>query len=106
MPDLDGVTANVARSSSGETDGVLSKLPGIPVASIKTAAELDLAAKASKPLVLRGLFEHWPSLAAGRSSPSALNDYLKSMDPAIPGPALAPPPSPHAPLPSRPDPRA
>jgi hypothetical protein len=95
MPDLDGMTANVARSSAGKTDDVLSKLPGIPVASIKTAAELDLAAKASKPLVLQGLIEHWPSLAAGRSSPSALNDYLKSMDRGIPGPVMEAPASTH-----------
>jgi Cupin-like domain len=95
MPDLDGMTANVARSSAGETDDVLSKLPGIPVASIKTAAELDLAAKASKPLVLQGLIEHWPSLSAGRSSPSALNNYLKSMDRGIPGPVMEAPASTH-----------
>jgi hypothetical protein len=95
MPDLDGMTANGARSSAGETDGVLSRLPRIPVASIKTAAELDLATKASKPLVLQGLIEHWPSLAAGRSSPSALNDYLKSMDRGIPGPVMEAPASTH-----------
>jgi hypothetical protein len=95
MPDLDGMTANVARSSAGETDDALSKLPGIPVAWIKTAAELDLAVKASKPLVLQGLIEHWPSLAAGRSSPSALNDYLKSMDRGIPGAVMEAPASTH-----------
>jgi hypothetical protein len=43
MPELDGLMAIVARSSEGEKDDFLSKLPAIPVASIKTAAELDLA---------------------------------------------------------------
>jgi hypothetical protein len=95
MPDLDGMTANVARSSAGKTDGVLSKLPGIPVASIKTAAELELAAKASKPLILQGLMEHWPSLAAGRNSPSTLNNYLKSMDRGILAPIMEAPASAH-----------
>jgi hypothetical protein len=64
-------------------DDFLSKLAGIPVASIKTTAELDLAVKAAKPLILQGLIEHWPALAAGRDSPSALNQYFKSMDRGI-----------------------
>jgi hypothetical protein len=74
-------------------DDFLSKLPGIPVASIKTAAELEVAAEASRPLVLRGLIEHWPSLAAGRKSPSALNDYFKRMDRGIPAPMVEAPAS-------------
>jgi Cupin-like domain len=74
-------------------DDFLSKLPGIPVASIKTAAELKVAAEASRPLVLRGLIEHWPSLAAGRKSPSALNDYFKRMDRGIPAPMVEAPAS-------------
>src|SRR3984957_21297956 len=62
------------------TDVGLSKLPRIPAASIRTAAELDLAVRESKPLILRGLMEHWPALTAGRTSPSALGNYFKSMD--------------------------
>src|ERR1700730_15646881 len=76
-----------------ELDGI--KAAAIPVASIKTAAELDFAVKAAKPLILQGLIEHWPSLAAGRSSPSALNDYFKSMDRGIPGPVMEAPASTH-----------
>src|ERR1700675_4182335 len=76
-----------------ELDGI--KATAIPVASIKTAAELDLAVKASKPLILQGLIEHWPSLAAGRNSPSTLNDYLKSMDRGIPAPVMEAPASTH-----------
>jgi hypothetical protein len=74
-------------------DDFLSKLPGIPVASIKTAAELEAAAEASRPLVLRGLIEDWPSLAAGRKSSSALNDYFKRMDRGIPAPLVEAPAS-------------
>ena len=95
MPELDGIMAAVARSSDGERDGFLSELPAIPVASIKTAAELERAVEASKPLILPGLIEHWPSLAAGRNSPSALNDYLKSMDRGIPAPVMEAPASTH-----------
>jgi hypothetical protein len=95
MPHPDGMMAAVARSSEGEKDDVLSKLPGIPVASIKTAGELDLAVKASKPLIVQGLIEHWPALAAGRNSPSTLNNYLKRMDCGIPAPVMEAPASTH-----------
>jgi hypothetical protein len=95
MPELDGMMPAVARSSDGERDGFLRELPGIPVASIKTAAELERAVEASKPLILPGLIEHWPSLAAGRNSPSALNDYLKAMDRGISAPVMEAPASTH-----------
>ncbi|HMI76586.1 MAG TPA: cupin-like domain-containing protein, partial [Steroidobacteraceae bacterium] len=71
----------------------MSELPAIPVASITTAAELDLAVKASKPLVLKGLVEHWPALAAGRHSGSALNQYFKSMDLGFPATVMEAPAS-------------
>jgi Cupin-like domain len=88
MPEF-GIMAAVAQ------DDFLSKLPGIPVASIKTAADLERVVEASRPLVLPGLIEHWPSLAAGRNSRSALNDYLKSMDRGIPAPVVEAPASTH-----------
>jgi hypothetical protein len=86
-----GLTAAPPRSSAGEKGGSLSELPEIPVASITTAAELDLAVKASKPLVLKGLIEHWPALAAGRHSVSALNQYFKSMDRGTPATVMEAP---------------
>jgi hypothetical protein len=95
MRELDGMTAAVGRSSEGERTELLSKLPGIPFASIKTAADLELAVKASKPLIVRGLIEHWPALAAGRTSPPTLNNYLKSMDSGIPAPVMEAPASTH-----------
>jgi hypothetical protein len=73
----------------------LSELPVIPVASIRSAAELDAAVKTSRPLVLQGLIEHWPALAAGRNSPSTLNGYLKAMDRGIPAPIMEAPASSH-----------
>jgi hypothetical protein len=95
MPEFDGMMGVAAAPHAGEGERMnfLSGLPSIPVASIKTAAELDRAAKASRPLVLQGLIDHWPALAAGRHSPSALNAYLKSMDCGIPAPVREAPAS-------------
>jgi hypothetical protein len=95
MPELCRMMATAARSSEGDGVGLPGNLPGIPVASIRTAAELDEATKASKPLILQGLIEHWPSLAAGRNSPSTLNDYLKAMDRGIAAPVREAPAGTH-----------
>ena len=65
----------------------------IPVAALGTAAELDLAVEAATPVIVRGLFDHWPALAAGRESPATLNRYLKSMDRGIPAPVMEAPAS-------------
>ena len=65
----------------------------IPVAALSTAAELDLAVQAATPVIVRGLFDHWPALAAGRESPATLNRYLKSMDGGIPAPVMEAPAS-------------
>src|SRR5580658_3541241 len=81
--------------SAAAQEEFLSQLPAIPAASIKTVAELDLAVRASKPLILRGLIEHWPALAAGRASPSTLGSYFKSMDRGTPTPVMEAPASTH-----------
>lgn len=85
------MTDTAARSSAGAQDEFLSKLPRIPAASIKTAAELELAVSAAKPLILRGLVERWPALAAGRATPSALVSYLKAMDRGTSAPVMEAP---------------
>ena len=72
---------------------MLSELPEIPVGSVATEADLDRVVRAAKPLVLAGLIEQWPALAAGRSSPARLNHYLKSMDRGIPGAVMEAPAS-------------
>lgn len=81
------------RSCAGAQQEYLNRLPGIPAASITTAAELESAVKASKPLILRGLIEQWPALAAGRTSPSTLGRYFKAMDRGIPAPVMEAPAS-------------
>jgi hypothetical protein len=89
------MTAAGAGYPDGKTAELLSQLPEIPVVPIRTGPELDLAARASKPIVVRGLMDDWPALAAGRASPSALNRYLKSMDRGMPGPVMEAPSSAH-----------
>jgi hypothetical protein len=51
---------------------------------ISTALELENAIGASKPLVIKGLIDHWPALTAGKKSPLVLSQYLLSMDLGIP----------------------
>jgi hypothetical protein len=58
-------------------------------------ADLDQRVREARPLILRGLIEHWPVLAAGRDSPATLNHYLKSMDRGIPGAVMEAPASTH-----------
>ena len=65
----------------------------IPVVSIAAPTELEEIVRLASPVVLRGLIEHWPALAAGRESPAALNGYLKSLDRGIPGPVMEAPAS-------------
>jgi hypothetical protein len=65
----------------------------IPVASIASPSGLEELVRLARPVVLHGLIEHWPALAAGRESPAALNGYLKSLDRGIPGPVMEAPAS-------------
>lgn len=65
------------------------------VGSVKNSAELDEAVRAGNPLILHGLIEQWPALAAGRSSPAALNSYLESLDQGIPAPVMEAPAGTH-----------
>ncbi len=46
---------------------------------------------AETPVVLEGLVEGWPALAAGRASPAQLNAYLKAMDGGAPAPVMEAP---------------
>lgn len=56
------------------------RLAAVPAAALTSAAELDIAVAAARPVVIKGLLEAWPALAAGRQAPAALNSYLKAMD--------------------------
>ena len=58
----------------------LEALPRIPVQRVGSAAAFEAIVAAEQPVVIAGALEHWPALAAGRSSAATMNEYLKSMD--------------------------
>jgi hypothetical protein len=72
---------------------IRERLPAVPLSVLDTAADVDKAVMAAKPLVIKGLIERWPALAAGRESPAALNRYLKSLDSGLPGTVMEAPAS-------------
>ncbi len=66
-----------------------SPLDGLPRVAARTAPPpADLIA-AGVPVVLKGLFEQWPALAAGRAG--ALPAYLKGLDRGAPVPVMEAP---------------
>jgi len=71
----------------------LDRLPRTPVAAAPTKEAFEAIVEAGQPLVLKGLVESWPAVAAGRRSPETLNAYLKAMDRGVPGPVMEAPPS-------------
>jgi hypothetical protein len=70
----------VRRAEPGVTRQDLDALPRIPVQRIDSAAEFQALVAAEQPAVIKCVVEHWPALAAGRSSAAAMNGYLRSMD--------------------------
>ena len=66
-----------------------------PSTEVASVADLDRLVREARPVILQGLFEHWPALAAGRKSPATLNHYLRSMDRGIPGAVMEAPASTH-----------
>jgi hypothetical protein len=59
----------------------LGDLPQVAVRNATDAAAFQREIMAAeKPVVLKGLIDHWPALAAGRQSASAMMGYLKAMD--------------------------
>jgi Cupin-like domain len=55
------------------------------------AADLASLIEAGVPVVLKGLCEHWPALAAGRAGAGALAAYLKGLDRGAPVPVMEAP---------------
>lgn len=75
------------------TDG--DPLDQLPPVEVRAASSVDLDALIADgvPVVLTGLFDAWPALAAGRQSPARLNAYLKAMDRGMAGPVMEAPAS-------------
>lgn len=61
-------------------------IPGNAIREIVVRHDVDLKTfrdeilPDNRPVVMRGLVEHWPVVQAARQSPRALGDYLRSMD--------------------------
>lgn len=71
-----------------------SPLDALPRVAARTApAPADFAALVASgaPVVLKGLLETWPALAAGRHSPGQLSAYLKGLDRGMPVPVMEAP---------------
>ena len=73
--------------------GTHERLTAVPLAALNTAGDLEQALAAARPLLIKGLFERWPALSAGRESPKALNRYLKSLDRGLQGTVMEAPAS-------------
>jgi hypothetical protein len=58
----------------------LDALPATAVITAPSVQDFGALVAAEQPVVVRGLVDAWPALAAGRQSPAALNAYLKAMD--------------------------
>ena len=68
-------------------------LPRVAETGPCSPAEFETIVAAEQPVVIRGLLDAWPALAAGRRSPTALNAYLKAMDTGAPVPVMEAPAS-------------
>jgi hypothetical protein len=71
----------------------LDSLPEVKRATAQSAADVEALLLAGEPLLLTGLIDHWPALAAGRKSPGALGAYFKSIDRGGPVPVMEAPPA-------------
>ncbi|WCM28419.1 cupin-like domain-containing protein [Sphingomonas sp. QA11] len=66
----------------------LDALPPVPTASVRSSADIAALLAAGMPVIVKGLVEHWPALAAGRRSQAALGAYFRAMDRGAPVPVM------------------
>jgi hypothetical protein len=71
----------------------IDALPRVAATARPSSAEFDAIVRAERPVVIRGLLDAWPALAAGRGGPAALNACLKAMDTGAPAPVMEAPAS-------------
>lgn len=69
----------------------IDALPGVATAACASADAFEAIVRAEAPVVIKGLIEAWPALAAGRRSPAVLNAYLKALDIGAPAPVMEAP---------------
>jgi hypothetical protein len=70
----------------------LDALPRVAAVARPSLEAFERLVAAEAPVVIKGLVDAWPALAAARS-PQAMNAYLKAMDSGLPGPVMEAPAS-------------
>jgi hypothetical protein len=58
----------------------IDALPRVAARAAPSAHDFEAIVRAERPVVLKGLVDAWPAVAAGRQSAARLNAYLKAMD--------------------------
>ena len=71
--------------------GNVDSLPTIGSRAIASPADFAAIIAAGEPVILTGLFDTWPALAAGMHAPATLNGYLKQFDRGVPVPVMEAP---------------
>ncbi|EJL27517.1 hypothetical protein PMI01_03773 [Caulobacter sp. AP07] len=71
----------------------LDALPRVAARSAPLAHEFEAIVRTERPVVLKGLLDAWPAVAAGRESAARLNAYLKAMDIGAQAPVMEAPAS-------------
>lgn len=69
----------------------LDALPRIAARGAPAPADFAALVAAGMPVVIKGLFDGWVALAAGKHSPGRLNAYLAGMDRGVPVPVMEAP---------------
>jgi len=69
----------------------LDVLPRIAARGAPAPADFAALVAAGMPVVIKGLFDGWVALAAGKHSPGRLNAYLAGMDRGVPVPVMEAP---------------
>src|SRR5579872_19510 len=71
----------------------LDHLHQIATATARSIADIESLASAGEPVILKGLIDHWPALAAANQSPAEFDAYLIARNRGAPVPLMEAPPS-------------
>jgi hypothetical protein len=71
----------------------LDALPRVAIRPTPSVQDFEAIVAADAPVVIKGLLDAWPALAAGRQSAQAMNAYLKGMDRGAQAPVMEAPAS-------------
>ncbi|MDB5457585.1 MAG: transcription factor jumonji jmjc protein [Caulobacter sp.] len=86
--------AGTAFPDAGSDDvPAIDALPRVAIRATPSVQDFEAIVRAETPVVLKGLLQAWPALAAGRTSAGAMNAYLKGMDVGALAPVMEAPAS-------------